>query len=80
MKNHSTTFDFLVEHITASIILEIIKDFKLSFEEAMLTFHNSETFNKLTNPATELYIESPDFVYETYLHERRYGTIRMDIQ
>lgn len=69
-------FDFLVEYITTRVVEWIIRDQNIDLEEALLLFHNSETFDKLCEKNTDLYIESPAFVYEIFKEELRRGTIR----
>ncbi len=76
MKQQDNTFDFLVEFITTRVVEWIIRDQGLGLEQALLVFHNSETFEKLCEKQTEMYIESPRFVYEVFKEEMRRGTLR----
>lgn len=76
MKTANNNFEFLVEYITAKVVEWMIKDFGLGLEEALVQFHNTETFEKLCERATNLYIESPAYVYEILQDELRNGTIR----
>ena len=76
MKQSNNNFDFLVEYITARVVEWIMRDQDLDLEEALLLFHNSETFEKLCEKQTDLYIESPAYVYELLTEELRRGTIR----
>lgn len=69
-------FEFLVEYITTKVIEWIIKDQQIGLEEALLLFHNSETFEKLCERKTDMYIESPAYIYEVFKEELRRGTIR----
>ncbi|MDE7149305.1 MAG: hypothetical protein K2O01_02690 [Bacteroidales bacterium] len=69
-------FEFLVEYITTKVIEWIIRDQQLGLEEALLLFHNSETFEKLCERKTDMYIESPAYIYEVFKEELRRGTIR----
>ncbi len=69
-------FDFLVEYITARVVEWIMRDHHLGLEEALLLFHNSETFDKLCQKHTGLYIESPAYIYEVLTEEFRRGTLR----
>ncbi|MCM1071570.1 MAG: hypothetical protein NC210_05805 [[Clostridium] fimetarium] len=69
-------FDFLVEYITSRVVEWIMRDMDLGLEEALLMFHNSETFDKLCEKHTDLYIESPAYVYEIFKEELRHGTLR----
>lgn len=80
MKYDIPTFNFLLESATAEVVLYIMQEFDLGFEQAILLFHNSETFEKLSNPETQLYIESSEYLFELYRHERLHGTLRMAVQ
>lgn len=75
-QEQSNTFHFLVEYITAKIIGWIQQEQGIGKEDALLQFHNSETFEKLSNPATGFYIESPGFMYEIFKSEQSHGTLR----
>ena len=76
MSTDDNTFNFLVEYITTRVVEWIIQDEKVGIEEALLLFHNSETFEKLCEKSTGMYIESPGYVYEIFKEEQRRGTIR----
>lgn len=76
MKQTDNNFEFLVEYITAKVVEWIMKDQGIGLEEALVRFHNTETFEKLCDRKTSLYIESPAYVYETFMDEFRRGTIR----
>ena len=76
MKQPNNNFDFLVEYITTRVVEWIMRDQALGLEEALLMFHNSETFDKLCEKRTDLYIESPAYIYELLTEELRRGTLR----
>lgn len=78
IKTHSqlNNFEFLVEYITTKVVEMLIKDRQIGLEEALLLFHNSETFEKLCDRKTDMYIESPGYIYEIFKEELRRGTIR----
>lgn len=76
MKQTDNNFEFLVEYITAKVVKWIMKDQSIDLEEALVRFHNTETFEKLCDRKTALYIESPAYIYETYMEEYRRGTLR----
>lgn len=65
-----------MEYITARVTEWIIRDSDMNLEEALLSFHNSETFEKLCDRGTDMYIESPAYVYELFKEELRRGTLR----
>ena len=76
MKQPNNNIDFLVEYITTRVVEWIMRDQALGLEEALLLFHNSETFDKLCDKRTDLYIESPAYIYELLTEELRRGTLR----
>ena len=76
MTSDKNNFDFLVEYITAKVVEWLIKDMNIGMEEALLLFHNSETFEKLCDRKTDMYIESPAYVYSIFQEELRCGTLR----
>jgi hypothetical protein len=76
MKTVDNNFEFLVEYITAKVVEWIIRDDNISIEKALVLFHNSETFEKLGERRTGMYIESPAYVYETFMEELQRGTLR----
>lgn len=57
-------FQFLLEAISTDIIGWLIRDNGLSITEAVATWYNSETFEKISQPDTGMYIESPAYNYE----------------
>ena len=76
MKMADNTFEFLEEYISAKGVEWIIQDRNMSLEAALLIFHNSETFDKLCETYTDMYIESPAYIYEIFQEELRRGTLR----
>jgi len=76
MTASNSNFEFLVEYITAKVVEWIIKDNGINLEEALLAFHNSETFERLCEKETDMYIESPAYIYEIYKDELCRGTLR----
>ena len=54
----------LVEFITQDIIAKIIQDKGLEITQAMNEFYSSETFEKLQDYETGLYLEGTDYIYD----------------
>ena len=67
---------YLIEGITKDIIAYLIEDHNMDIPEAIALFHNSGTFEKLSDEATGLYIESSAYVYEILKSEIKMGTIK----
>lgn len=76
MRQPNNNFDFLVEYITSRVVEWIMRDQNIGLKEALLLFHNSETFDKLCEKRTDLYIESPAYIYELLKNELCRGTLR----
>ena len=66
---------FLFEGISSDVVGYLVERDKMSLQEAISTFHNSETFSKLEDFATGLYIESPAYVYDMLISELKHGKI-----
>ena len=67
---------YLIEGITKDIIIYLMDDEGCDLPEALNVFHNSDTFAKLTDENTGLYIESSAYVYEILKSELKYGKIK----
>lgn len=65
----------LIEYITDDIVYFIMEDFKVTVLEAMQRLYTSETFSKLNNVETGLYLESSAYVYDIYKSEKENGRI-----
>lgn len=65
----------LIEFNVQDIISFIVEDTGVEFDEAMNRFYSSETFDKLQDPETGLYLESPAYVYGIYLDECKIGSL-----
>ena len=67
---------YLTEGITKDIVFYLMEDEGLSMTEAIALFYNSETFIKLSDSATGLYVESSAYVYEMLEMELKMGRIQ----
>lgn len=76
MTQSDANFEFLVEYITTKVVEWLMKDDDMNVEDALVMFHNTETFEKLCEKDTAMYIESPAYVYEILKEELKRGTIR----
>ncbi|MDE7360048.1 MAG: hypothetical protein K2N39_11605 [Lachnospiraceae bacterium] len=63
----------LVEYQIQDIIAYIVTDIQIEYDKAMDMFYNSQTFDKLTDIETGLYLESPAYVYGLFQDERNFG-------
>ncbi len=65
----------LMEYNVQDIISYMVEDLKIEYDKAMDIFYNSETFEKLQDEETGLYIESSAYIYGIFQDERKYGKI-----
>lgn len=63
----------LVEYQIQDIIDYIVTDIQIEYDKAMQLFYNSQTFDKLTDIETGLYLESSAYVYGLFQDERNFG-------
>ena len=66
---------YLVEGITKDIIVYLMEGNRCDLSTALKEFYNSETFAKLSDESTGLYIESSAYVYEMLKGELKFGKI-----
>lgn len=66
-------FQFLLESISTDIIGWLIRDNGFSLSEALSNWYNSETFEKVSDPNTGMYIESSPYNYEFLKRELSSG-------
>lgn len=65
----------LMEYSVQDIISYMVEDLKIEYDKAMEVFYNSQTFEKLQDEETGLYLESPAYVYGIFQDERNFGEI-----
>ncbi len=63
----------LVEYQIQDIIEYIVTDIQIEYDKAMQIFYNSQTFDKLTDIETGLYLESSAYIYGLFQDERNFG-------
>ena len=66
---------YLIEGITKDIVAYLMQDNGYNLSTALKEFYNSETFAKLSDEATGLYIESSAYVYEILKEELKFGRL-----
>lgn len=63
----------LIEFTIQDIIHYLVTDLHIEYDDAMNIFYNSETFDKLQDVETGLYLESSAYVYGLLQDERNFG-------
>ena len=66
---------YLFEGISADVVRYLVERDGMELGKAIAVFHNSETFSKLEDFDTGLYIESPAYVYDLLQSELKYGRL-----
>lgn len=61
-------FKYLKEGLTADLLEYLIVDYNMNIQEALRFIYESDTFSKLCDPDTGLYIQSSKYIY-SYLKE-----------
>lgn len=69
------TAQYLFEGISSDVVRYLMDCNGMDLSEAIFTFHNSETFAKLEDYDTGLYIESPAYVYNLLISELKNGRL-----
>ena len=65
----------LAELITGDLISYLMEDEKLPLIEAMRKLYTSDTFAKLVDTETGLYLESSPYVYDIFKTEQEHGKL-----
>lgn len=60
----------MIEYTTQEVVRYIIEDKKISMEMAMKQFYLSDTFHKLTDIRTGLYLEGSMYIYKMLQREQ----------
>lgn len=56
-------FKYMVEGMTSDLIRLVMENEQLSMTEAFEKVYNSRTYESLLNPKSQLYYQSPGYVY-----------------
>lgn len=72
---HTQIKDYLVNYAVDEMTRFFIEDYHVGIQEALDTIYNSDTYRKLTDEQTGLYIQSPAYVYELLNAEYRTGAL-----
>lgn len=71
-----TDFEYMVEGMTRNLIVMLMKRRDMSEAEALDTVYNSETYEKLSDPRSGLFFQSPGYVYDFLDKEIDYGKMQ----
>jgi hypothetical protein len=65
----------MTDFVVSAVVAAIMEEARVSAQEAMEVFYNSEVFDRLTDAETGLYRESGGYVYDLYKIEREHGRL-----
>lgn len=63
MQITQSEFQYMVEGITTDLIVMLIERKGYDAEQAVKTVYSSHVYRSLLNPATNLYFQSPGYIY-----------------
>lgn len=64
-----TDFEYQIECTTRDLVDKLVGDFSMTVPQVLRVVYNSETYEKLINPKTGLYFQSPLYVYDFLKNE-----------
>ena len=64
MKLTAGQIEFMIEELSSEIIQMLMEEWGYDMTQAMDIYYNSDTFERLINPATGLYYKSGVYVYD----------------
>lgn len=65
----------LMEYITQDIVVFLVDDRKLDYIEAMRLFYTSETYERVLDEETGLYLEGSAYIYDILKTECDHGKL-----
>ena len=68
-------FRYMVEDITAELILYLVEHEHYEIPAAISTIYSSELYNALTRPETGLYTQSTGYICEYLMRELKVGKL-----
>lgn len=70
MNVSQSDFEFMKECLSRDIITILVEEKGMSLTAAFDLFYNSDTYTKLSNPATGLFFQSPRYVLSYLLPDQ----------
>ncbi len=75
MRLNSRQIEHLQEALTVELTQMLMENWGYSMQEALTTLYNSDTFERLSDPATGLYFQSAGYIYDYLQNELTSGKI-----
>lgn len=68
---------YLIDRAVDEMTKSLIEDYPMSLADALDVIYNSDTFQKLEDTETDLYVQSPAYIYELLNTEYKTGRFGM---
>lgn len=75
MRLTAAQIEFMIEELSSEIIQMLMEEWNCDMMQAMDMYYNSDTFDRLSNPATGLYYQSAGYVFDYLKKEITTGRI-----
>ncbi|HIZ85361.1 MAG TPA: hypothetical protein IAB87_00865 [Candidatus Coprenecus merdipullorum] len=75
MRLNSRQIEHLQEALTVELTQMLMENWGYSMQEALTVLYNSDTFERLSDPATGLYFQSAGYIYDYLQNELTSGKI-----
>lgn len=75
MRLNSRQIENLQEALTVELTQMLMENWGYSMQEALTVLYNSDTFERLSDPATGLYFQSAGYIYDYLQNELTSGKI-----
>ena len=76
MKLNTKQIQFMQESLSVELVSMLMEDWHCSMEQALDMYYNSDTFERISNPSTGLYYQSPGYVYDYLRNELTTGKMQ----
>ena len=73
MRLNSRQIEHLQEALTVELTQMLMENWGYSMQEALTVLYNSDTFERLSDPATGLYFQSAGYIYDYLQNELTSG-------
>ena len=67
---------YMTTNVSKDLVSLLMERYSLSLENALDTLYNSETYQKLLDPNTGLYFQSPKYVFSYLDNEINFGKMK----
>lgn len=75
MKLNRKQIEFMQEDLSVELVQMLMQEWYYDMPEALNVLYNSETFERLSNPATGLYYQSAGYIYDYLRNELTTGKL-----